>query len=43
VLPRQVNAVFDLLYNAGLNPVGAPVFATSDEDEGADGQDEIRG
>ena len=39
VLPQDVNTVFDRLYQAGLNPVGSPVFVSADEDETRNGQE----
>ncbi len=43
VTPQQVEEAFDQLHDAGLNPVGPPIFADSDENEGADVQAQVSG
>lgn len=41
ILPKDVDEVFDRLYDAGLHPVGAPLFTADEEDEAPDGETEI--
>jgi hypothetical protein len=43
VLPQQVEESFDRLYAAGLNPVGAPVFEISAEDDASHAEGEVPG
>jgi hypothetical protein len=41
VLPHQVDEAFDRLNRMGLNPVGVPLFAIANEDDGDDAQDKV--